>query len=90
VATHKSAEKRHRQSLKRRARNRHYKGEVREAVKALRNAIAAKADESQISALFQTAAATLQKVASKGILAKGNASRRVGRLAKAVSKKTTT
>ncbi len=89
MANHKSAEKRHRQSLKRRSRNRHFKGDIKSAVKAVRNAIAQKAPAATLETLFRKASSTLQHISAKGIIAKENASRRVGRLAVAIHKATT-
>ena len=84
MANHKSADKRHRQSLERRARNRHFKGNIKDAVKAFRAAVAAKAPSAELESLYKAAASTLQHVASKGVIKKENAFRKVGRLAKAL------
>ena len=84
MATHKSAEKRHRQSLKRRSRNRHAKGEIKDAIKAVRSAIAKKVPAAELETLFRTAQGTLKHNASKGHVAKTSASRKVSRLAKAM------
>jgi small subunit ribosomal protein S20 len=83
MANHKSAEKRHRQSLKRRQRNRVAKGAVRTAVKKARAAIEAK-DETA-AALVREAEKTIAKAAAKGIFHRRNASRQVSRLASKLS-----
>ncbi len=86
MANHKSADKRHRQSLKRRSRNRHLRGEIKDAVKAFREALETKAPADKLTALYREAASTLQHIASKGVIKKENASRRISRLAVAVHK----
>lgn len=85
MANHKSAVKRNRQSLKRRARNLNVREGVKNAVKKARSAIAAK-DPSQAADAVKAATRTLSKAASKGVLHPRTASRRVSRLAKAVAK----
>ena len=88
MANHPQALKRHRQSLKRRARNRHYRSLVRGAVKRLRTAIDEGADQSAIDGLFRNAERTLHRVAQKGVISSNTASRKIGRLAAAVHKAT--
>jgi len=80
VANHKSAKKRARQSEKRRVRNRHVSSGVKTAVKALREA----APEEQVAAL-RRAESVIRRAASKGVISKKQASRRVSRLAQSVS-----
>ncbi|MBI5549473.1 MAG: 30S ribosomal protein S20 [Deltaproteobacteria bacterium] len=84
MANIKSAEKRHRQSLKRRARNTHWRSSVKTAVKKVRDAVAAK-DPAKAKDALKAAEKTLKKAASKGAVHSRNASRHVGRLMKAVS-----
>lgn len=81
MANHKSAKKRARQSLKRRARNRHVRSRVAGVVKTARNAIASGEVEAASTAVH-AAERTLRKAASKGVISKKQASRRVSRLAK--------
>ena len=81
MAQHKSAKKRARQSLKRRARNRHISSGLKTTVKAVRNATG----EDAIPAL-RAAERAIRKAASKGLLSKKQASRRVSRLTKAVNR----
>ncbi len=84
MANTKSAEKRNRQALKRRARNASVRTTVKNAVKAAREAIASK-DPAKAKAALVEAARTLSTAASKGVLHARNASRRIARLAKAAS-----
>jgi small subunit ribosomal protein S20 len=79
LANTKSAEKRNRQALKRRARNQSVRTAVRTAIKKAREALASK-DTSKIEDALRSASATLDKAASKGVLHKRNASRRIARL----------
>ena len=82
MANTKSAQKRHRQALKRRARNQAVRTQVKSAVKKAREALASKDPAIRAEAL-RAAARTLDKAASKGVLHKKNASRRIARLAAA-------
>ena len=84
MANLKSAIKRHRQSLKRAARNRAMKTRVRNTVKAVRAAVQLK-DKDQAMALLGTASSILDKAATKGVIHWKNASRNISRLSKAIS-----
>lgn len=86
MANTKSAEKRNRQALKRRARNSSVKTSVKTAVKNARQALSTK-EGSALQDAFKNAVKSLSKAASKGVLHKKNASRRISRLAKAVAGK---
>ena len=77
MAQHKSAKKRARQNLKRRARNRHVTSAIRSAVKSLRTA-----EAKDVPAALRNAEGTIRRAASKGILSKKQASRNVSKLAK--------
>src|SRR5262249_54943463 len=66
MATHKSAKKRHVQSLRRRARNNQIHKTVRGAVRKLRDAKASGSKE--LPALLHDAERLLRKAASKGVL----------------------
>jgi small subunit ribosomal protein S20 len=79
VANIKSAQKRNRQALKRRARNQAVRTQVKSAVKRAREALASK-DPAKAQEALRAAARTLDKAASKGVLHKKNASRRIARL----------
>lgn len=84
MANHKSAIKRHKQSLKKRARNRVAKSAIRTAVRNVRSvATEGKGDES--AAALKAAERLLAKAAAKGIIPKGTARRSVSRLAKKVA-----
>jgi small subunit ribosomal protein S20 len=87
LARIKSGVKRHKQSLKRRIRNRHVRSTVKTAVKDVRSDIAGGAGE-KIAELLSNAASVLARAGSKGVLHKKTASRKVSRLAKAVHKAT--
>ena len=78
MATHKSAEKRHRQSLVRRERNRVARSAVRTAFKRALTAIRAK--DAKANEICIAAERAMSKAAAKGIFARQTASRRIGRL----------
>lgn len=84
MATHRSAKKRHVQSLKRRARNNQVRKTVRGAVRKLRDAATAGAGDKQT--LLKDAERLLRKASSKGVLHKRTVSRTVSRLAKLVQR----
>lgn len=84
MANHKSAIKRHKQSLKKKARNKTAKTAVRTAIKKVRAALES-GDASTARQECLAAEKLVAKAASKGILHKKNASRRIGRLAAAVA-----
>ncbi len=86
MAHHKSAKKRTRSNTRKRDRNRAYLSSVRTAVKSFHQAATAGESKDSIEKLFQSAQAMLSKAATKGILHKNNASRRVARLAAAMKK----
>ena len=86
MATHKSAEKRARQTIKRTARNGALRHRVKTIVRAFREALAA-GDATKTAAAFEQATREIRKAASKGILHKRTASRRVSRLALALGGK---
>lgn len=87
MARIKSGVKRHKQSLKRRIRNRHVRSTVKTAVKDVRSEIARGPGEKSAEILSH-AASILARAGSKGVLHKKTASRKVSRLAKAVHKAT--
>jgi small subunit ribosomal protein S20 len=88
VANHKSAEKRNRQNKIRHARNTHIRSTMRSYVKKLRIAIA-EGDVETAKALLEKAVPYIDKAASKGVIHKATASRKIGRLAKLVGNLTT-
>ena len=82
MANHKSAKKRVRQEVRRRARNRHVRTGLKNAIKSVRTAIAG---EDDATSALRSAERTIRKAASKGVLSKKQASRKVARLAIAVN-----
>jgi small subunit ribosomal protein S20 len=78
VANIKSAQKKNRQMIKHRTRNRSVMSNLRTAVKAARVAVDAKADDA--AALVKDAVSTVYKAVSKGVLKKQTAARYVSRL----------
>lgn len=84
MANHKSALKRNRQSLVRRARNRVNKTKVKTVIRAVHEAIENQAVEEAQTAL-KVAIPVIQRAASKGTLHKKTASRKVSRLTKRVN-----
>jgi small subunit ribosomal protein S20 len=81
LATHKSAIKRHRQSLVRRQRNKAVRTRMKTAVKSLLSAIESKEKENIQKVLVQTTS-IIAGTASKGIIHKNTASRKISRLSK--------
>jgi small subunit ribosomal protein S20 len=79
MANHVSAEKRARQALKRRARNRSTLSAVRTAIKKVEVAVAAKDKEAAASAL-SSATSLIGRAAAKRVLHPNTAGRRVSRL----------
>ncbi|PKN18318.1 MAG: 30S ribosomal protein S20 [Deltaproteobacteria bacterium HGW-Deltaproteobacteria-6] len=84
MATHKSAEKRDRQSKVRRERNIAAKSAIKTKVKTVLAAVEGKNKENSVNAL-KTAVPVLAKAASKGLIHKKNASRKISRLTKKVN-----
>ncbi len=84
MANHKSAIKRHRQSLKRRGRNRDTRLNARTALKQTRVAFA-EGDMDKAKKLLLEAERILAKAAQKRVLKKGTAARYISRLAKQIS-----
>lgn len=84
MANHKSAEKRNRQSKIRNARNSHIRSTMRSYVKKLRTAIA-EGDNETAKAVLEKAIPYIDKAASKGVIHKATASRKIGRLAKLIN-----
>ncbi|MCX8044964.1 MAG: 30S ribosomal protein S20 [Desulfobacterota bacterium] len=82
MATHVSALKRHRQSLRRRARNRAVKSQMKTAIKGFLTAVAAQNDPALIQAALSKATSAIATAASKGVLHKRTAARKISRLAK--------
>ena len=87
MANHKSALKRARQSKVRRIRNLGYKTRAKHAVKDVRAAVEESSPDKATESLKE-ATATLQKAASRGVIHKNNAARRISRLARQVNQVT--
>lgn len=80
----KSAAKRHRQSLKKRIRNRHIRSTVKTAVKEVRAALAEGA--GTVGETLSKAVSIIARAGSKGVLHKKTVARKVARLSKSVQK----
>ena len=85
IPVHPSAEKRHRQNLKRQTRNRLIKTRTRTAAKNALEAISGSDAEAANKAL-RDAASLLQKAASKGVIKRNTASRKIARLSRRLHK----
>ncbi|BBD07623.1 30S ribosomal protein S20 [Desulfovibrio ferrophilus] len=85
MANHKSAVKRHRQSLKRNERNRAVRTRIKNVVKAVRQAVEENNVEQAQAALL-TATSVLDKAATKKVIHSRQAARRISRLNLAVNK----
>ena len=83
MANHKSAEKRNRQNKIRNARNTHTRSTMRTYVKKVRIAVA-EGDLENAQVLLEKAIPCIDKAASKGVIHKATASRKISRLAKLV------
>ena len=84
MANHKSAIKRIRQTAKRTERNRHVRSTMRTFVRKVREAVeAGNKDDAQVA--LRDAIKKIDKAASKGVIHKNQASRRVSRLTKLVN-----
>ena len=84
MANHKSAKKRIRQTLRKTEINKSKKGEVRTAVKKIREAMFKKDKETALSLLPKTQG-LLRKLAQSGIVKQNNASRKISRMASQIS-----
>ena len=80
MASHKSAEKRNRQTPKRTLRNRVNLGAMRTALKKARTALDAKSADAQ--ALVKQAIQQIDKAVTKGVVQKRAGSRLISRLTK--------
>ena len=82
MAQHKSAEKRARQSLKRRIADRQEKSGMKTLLKNVR----AEKDKAKASDALKQAVSTLDKLASKGLIHKNKAANQKSKLTKLVNK----
>ena len=81
MANHPSALKRHRQSLKRRDRNRYARASIRTAIKSTLSSIET-GDANAAKESAQKATSLIDKAVVHGVLHKNNAKRRISRLYK--------
>ena len=85
MANHKSSAKRARQDVKKSATNTAKSSAARNAVKKVREAIAAN-DKDSAAKLLPSAQKLLSRLAKHGVIKSGSAARRVSRLAGQISK----
>lgn len=85
MATHKSAEKRARQTITRTLRNRVRTSQSRNLIKAIRIAIE-KSDKEAAKSLLPQCQAKLDRLAKHGVIKANTAARRSSRLAQQVAK----
>ena len=88
MASHASALKAHRQSLKNRTRNRQFRARLRGALKSIRTAIDGNDLNSAKSALKDTMS-LIDKMATKGVIHRNAAGRYKSRLATRIASKST-
>ena len=84
MANHPSAKKRHRQSLKRQARNKHVRSTVRNAIRAVKAA----PDADDAPEQMARAERLLRKAQSKGVFHAKTVSRTISRLARLTQRST--
>ena len=82
MANTRSAEKQNRQAQKHRVRNAHVLSTLRTSVRKFREAAAA-GDAAKLKTELAAAVKQIAKAASKGVIHKGQAARRISRLNKA-------
>ena len=80
---HPSAQKRHKQSLKKQARNRAVRTEMRHEIRKVREIIA-KGEGTAAASELKAAVKIISKAASKGVIHRNTASRYIARLSKQV------
>ncbi|MBL8954935.1 MAG: 30S ribosomal protein S20 [Myxococcaceae bacterium] len=85
MANTRSAQKRNRQALKRRARNLSIRNSVKTAIKKAREAVAG-GDKTKAAEAIKNATRMLNRAATRGVVHARNASRRVSRLAASLKK----
>jgi small subunit ribosomal protein S20 len=86
IPVHPSAQKRHRQNLKRAERNRAIKTHARSAAKVAQQSIEG-SDEAKARAELKQATKVLYKAASSGTMHRNTARRKVARLAASLHRK---
>ena len=85
MPSHKHREKRILQSTKRQERNTKVKSKIKTLSKKVKS-VAAESDASKLNEVLRDATSTIDSAATKGIIHKKAASRRVSRLAKLANK----
>jgi small subunit ribosomal protein S20 len=85
VPVHPSAIKRHRRSLKRKLRNRAVKTHVHSAVKGTQEALSA-GNAEQAGQALREAMKVLGKAATKGVIHRNTAARKISRLARQLNR----
>jgi small subunit ribosomal protein S20 len=85
MATHKSAEKRARQTIVRNARNRQALSTMKTAIRKLREAIEAKQFD-KLDTLFRETQSVIAVTRRKGVIHANNMARRISRLSAQVKK----
>ena len=83
MATHKDAVKRDKQADRRRQKNRHYRSRMRNQIKKLLDTISEN-DVTSAQEELRNAVSLIHRVASKGIIHRNQAARRIRRLNKQV------
>lgn len=84
MANHKSAAKRNRQNAVRKARNAHVRSTMRNLVKQVREAVTA-GDKETAQTLLAKTVPYIDRTATKGVIHKATASRKISRLNKLVN-----
>lgn len=84
MANHKQAEKRHRQSVARKARNSYYEATLKGLLKSARNAVASSAENA--GETVKKAVSWIDHVAVKGVIPKNRASRLKSRIESALAR----
>jgi small subunit ribosomal protein S20 len=84
MATHKSALKRNKQSKEKRLRNRNVKSNLKTTIKSVNAAIEEK-DPKKAQEVLSQVTPVINKAASKGVIHKKNAARKISRLTRKVN-----
>jgi small subunit ribosomal protein S20 len=84
MATHKSAIKRNRQNEQRRLRNKSVRSFLRTSIKQVTSAVDAK-DAAKARESLDKTVPVIDKAASKGVIHRRNAARKISRLTRAVN-----
>jgi small subunit ribosomal protein S20 len=84
MATHKSVLKRNKQSKEKRLRNRNVKSNLKTTMKAVSAAIEEK-DPKKAQEVLSQVTPVINKAASKGVIHKKNAARKISRLTRKVN-----